>query len=125
MIDIIYGTEFKYGSYVCIIQKKCILYCSAFYFIFLYFFSVIQLLQEVRDIKQELTRTRRNSGHESEISVIGTSYLRRRRTHPGNRRIVEVRKCRLARRRGQWPSYCDRLLRQRTADGTQIASSGI
>ena len=104
-----------------------VLYCLAIKILFYFslFFSVIKLLQEVRNIKQEIKRTRRNSGHESEISDIDSSYVRRRRTHPRNQRILLIMRCRLARQRKHWPSYCNRLLGPRTQDGTHIISTDI
>lgn len=124
MIDIIYGAEFKYV----LIRMYNILYCSAIKIRFnfsLFFFSVIKLLQEVRNIKQEIKRTRRNSGHESEISDIDSSFVRRRRTYPRNQKILQIMRCRLARQRGHWPVYCNRLLGPRTGDGTRITSTDI
>jgi hypothetical protein len=104
-----------------------VLYCLAIKILFYFslFFSVIKLLQEVRNIKQEIKRTRRNSGHESEISVIDSSYVRRRRTYPRNQKILQIMRCRLARQRGYWPSYCNRLLGTRTQDGTHIITTDI
>lgn len=104
-----------------------VLYCLAIKILFYFslFFSAIKLLQEVRNIKQEIKRTRRNSGHESEISDIDSSYVRRRRTYPRNQKILQIMRCRLARQRGHWPSYCNRLLGPRTRDGTHIISTDI